>query len=194
MRVIRFDLLRTSPPVLCLEPAHLNRVVQNLAIAIAAPRHEDVKDVKQLILPEPSSQEERSCMPIVSVTRLPRMRHVCRAEHIVQRLEDPCAGQAAHDIRGDVCDQLGVGIRQVLRALARGELEPLRIGQVAFIVVVGNEVPEVVVALRRIKGSELGFREVHGGPVGVSRPRLYPNLDIRVSPTHKATDVCFKLL
>ena len=54
MRVVRFDLLRASPPVLGLEPARLDRVVQNLTIAIAPSRHEDVKDVEVLILAEPS--------------------------------------------------------------------------------------------------------------------------------------------
>ncbi len=88
MRVVRLEPLRPSPPVLGLESAPLNRVVQNLAIAIAASRHEDVKDVKVLILAEPSSQQDRSRMPIVSVTLLPGMRNVCRAEHVIQSLEE----------------------------------------------------------------------------------------------------------
>ncbi len=73
MRVIRLDLLRPSSPILSLQPAYLNRVVQNLAIAIAASCHEDVKDLKVLIFAESSSFQGCSCMPIVAVTLPPRM-------------------------------------------------------------------------------------------------------------------------
>jgi hypothetical protein len=39
---------------------------------------------------------------------------------------------------------------------------------------VGNEVPKVVVTLRRVQRGELGFDEVHREPTRVIRPRFPP--------------------
>ena len=94
----------------------------------------------------------------------------------------------------DVGDQLGVRILQILRAFARGELEPFGISEMAVVVVGRNEVAEVVVALRRVQGGELRLREVDRRSLGIIRPGFDPNLDVRVGPTHKGENVGFELL
>lgn len=118
MRVVGLDLLCASSPILGLQPAHLHRVIQNFAIAIAAPCHEDVKHVKQLVLTKFSGEQVRSHVPIIFVTALPSPRRVCWTQVVVQCREDLSAEQAAHHVRCDIGDQLAVGILPVLRTLA----------------------------------------------------------------------------
>jgi hypothetical protein len=97
-------------------------------------------------------------------------------------------------VRCDISDHLVVGILQVLRALAGGELEPLRIGEVLVLELGGNEVPEVVVTLRRVQRGKLRFDEIHREPLRVIRPRVHPHLDIGVRSTDKGANISFKLL
>jgi hypothetical protein len=94
MRVAPSWLLRANPPVLRLQPAGLNRIIQDLTIAVAASRHEDVKDAEQLMLSEATRQQERTCVPIVSMALRRRTGYVCRAEHVIQGLRNPGADEA----------------------------------------------------------------------------------------------------
>jgi hypothetical protein len=96
MRGGGLEVLRARSPVLGLQPAHLHRVIQNFAIAITALCHQDVKHVKQLVLTKSSGEQDRSGVPIISVTALSSPRRVCWTQGVVQCREDASAKQAAH--------------------------------------------------------------------------------------------------